>query len=99
MQRCTKSKISGYNTYTTPHENTDRGLIILVKNSIPAKGITNPIPCGINVEVSAVTLILQDTKLDIFNIYRKVAQGNTGELDLIELFAHTSNTNTLITGL
>ena len=98
LQRGTKFKISGYNTYTTPHENTDRGLTILVKNSIPAKRITNPIPCGINVEVLAVTLTLQDTKLDIYNIYRKLAQGNTGELDLIELFAHTSNTNTLITG-
>ena len=98
LQKGKKFKLNGYNIYTTPHENTDRGLAILVKNSIPVKRIANPISCGNNVEVLAVTITLQDTKLDIYNIYRKLAQGNTGELDLTQLFAHTSNTNTIING-
>ena len=98
LQRGKKFKINGYNTYTTPHENTDRGLAILIKNTIPVKKITNPIFCGNNIEVLAVTLTLQDTKLDIYNLYRKLTQNHTGELELTQLFAHTSNTNTLVTG-
>ena len=98
LQRGKKFKLNGYNTYTTPHENTDRGLAILIKNTIPVKKIANPISCGENVEVLAVTITLQDAKLDVYNIYRKITQDHAGELDLIQLFAHASNTNTLITG-
>ena len=98
LQRGHKFKINGYNVYTTPNENTNRGLAILIKTSIPVKKINNPIPCGENVEVLAVTLTLQDTKLDIYNIYRKITRGNTGELDLTQLFAHASSTNTIISG-
>ena len=98
LRRGQKFKLNGYNIYTSPHEDTDRGLAILIKNTIPVKKITNPILCGDNVEVLAVTITLQDTKLEIYNIYRKLTQGNTGELELTQLFAHTSATNTLITG-
>ena len=93
-----KFRLGGYNVYTTPHENSDRGLAILVKSTIPVKRITNPISCGNNVEVLAVTITLQNNTLDIYNIYRKLAQGNVGELDLTQLFAHAASTNTLITG-
>ena len=88
-------KIHGYNIYTTPFENPNRGLAILVKNSIPVKKITNPISCGDNVEVLAVTLTLQNGTLDIYNLYRNIT---SGELDLTQLGAHASNTHTLITG-
>ena len=98
LQRGKKYRLNGYNTYTTPHEGTDRGLAILIKNSIPVKKIVNPTSCGDNVEVLAVKLTLQDTNLDIYNIYRNPNPRHTGELDLTQLFAHTSNTNTLITG-
>ena len=98
LNRGKKFRLNGYNTYTMPHENTDRGLAILVKNTIPVKKITNPIFCGNNVEVLAVTLTLQNLHLNIYNIYRKITQGNTGELDLTQLFAHTSNENTIIMG-
>ena len=98
LNRGKKFKISGYTTFTTPCENTDRGLAILVKNTIPVKRIANPIPCGNNVEAMAVTITLQEYQLHIYNIYRKLAQGNTGELELPQLFAHASTNNTLITG-
>ena len=98
LQRGKKLKVSGYNTFITPHENTDRGLAVLIKNTIPVKRITNPISCGNNVEVIAVTIILQEYQLDIYNIYRKLTQGNNGELELAQLFAHASTNNTLITG-
>ena len=91
-------KFNGYNVYTTPHENGFRGLAILVKSTIPVKKIINPIHCGDNVEVLAVKLTLQDTTLDIYNIYRKITRGSEGELDLTQLFAHAVSTNTLITG-
>ena len=90
-----KFKVSGYNTYTTPCENTNRGLAILVKSSIPVKRITNPIFCGDNVEVMAVRLTLDNQTLDIYNIYRNI---QLGELVLSQLFSHTENTNTLIMG-
>ena len=98
LRRGHKFRLNGYNTYTTPYENTDRGLAILVRSVIPVKKITSPISCGDNVEVLAVQITLQDAKLDIYNIYRKLTQGNTGELELTQLFAHTSSTNTIIAG-
>ena len=95
VQTGKKFRVNGYNTYTTPCENTNRGLAILVKSSIPVKRIINPISCGDCVEVMAVRLTLENQTLDIYNIYRNI---NHGELDLSQLFAHTENTNTLITG-
>ena len=64
-------KINGYNTYMTYSAGSDRGLAILVKSVIPAKRVPNPITCGPNVEVLAVTLTLLNIELDIYNIYRK----------------------------
>ena len=66
LRRGQKFKINGYNVYTTPHENTDRGLAILIKNTIPVKKINNPISCGDNVEVLALAITLQDAKLEIY---------------------------------
>ena len=98
LQTGHKFKLNGFNVYTTPHENTNRGLAILVRSTIPVKRIVNPISCGDNVEVLAVSITLQNITLDIYNIYRKITQGNTGELDLTQLFAHAASTNTLIAG-
>ena len=98
LQRGKKFKLNGYTTYTTPHEDTNRGLAILVKNSIPAKRIANPISCGNNVEVMATTITLQNYQLDIYNVYRKLTQGRVGELELSNLCGHASSRNTLITG-
>ena len=41
-------KISGYNIFTTPFANGNRGLAILTKTSIPAMKLHNPINCGDN---------------------------------------------------
>ena len=98
LNRAKKLKLNGYTTYTTPHENTDRGLAILIRNSIPAKRITNPISCGNNVEVLAVTVTLQNINLDIYTVYRKLSHSNTGELDLTQLFANATNSNVLVMG-
>ena len=89
-------KLRGYNTYTTPQQDSDRGLAILVQSFIPVKRIQHPIPCGFNVEVLAVTVMLQDHELDTYSVYRKVHHENTGELDLTRLFAHISSRRTLI---
>ena len=59
---------------------------------------TDPINCGDNVEVLAVRLTLLNNTLDIYNIYRKITREQTGELQLTQLFAHASNTPTLICG-
>ena len=91
-------KISGYNIFTTPFANGNRGLAILTKTSIPAMKLHNPINCSDNVEVLAVRLTLLNNTLDIYNIYRKITRDQTGELQLTQLFAHASNTPTLICG-
>ena len=75
-------KISGYNIFTTPFANGNRGLAILTKTSIPAMKLHNPINCGDNVEVLAVRLTLLNNTLDIYNIYRKITREQTGELQL-----------------
>ena len=90
-----KFKIPGYVTYTTPKNDSDRGLAILIKNTIPSGKLHNPIPCGHEVENMAVTITLQTTQLTIYNIYRK---NNTGELQLGQLFAYAESNPTLISG-
>ena len=90
-----KFKLSGYNTFATPRTEEDRGLIILVKNSIPAKVLVNPVFCGDRVEVVAVEILLLNTNLTIYNIYRNWANNN---LDLTQLFTAASNQPTLILG-
>ena len=82
----------------THSEGSDRGLAILVKSVIPVKRVPNPIACGPNVEVLAVTLTLLNRELDIYNIYRKIHREHTGELDVTQLFAHASARHTLICG-
>ena len=94
LSRLGKNLESTDTTLTQLHAKTQR-LAILVKSSIPVKRIINPISCGDCVEVMAVRLTLENQTLDIYNIYRNI---NHGELDLSQLFAHTENTNTLITG-
>ena len=88
-------KLSGYNTFATPYTDEDRGLAILVKTSIPAKLLVNPIFCGDRVEVMAVELLLLDNSLTIYNIYRNNANHN---LDLTQLFNFATNQQTLILG-
>ena len=58
-----KYRLSGYNTFATPQNAEDRGLAILIKSTIPAKMISNPIFCGDRVEVMAVEIMLLDTSL------------------------------------
>ena len=62
----------------TYSEGSDRGLAILVMSVIPAKRVSNPITCGTNVEVLAVTLTLLNRELDIYKIYRKIHREHTG---------------------
>ena len=90
-----KFKLSGYNTFAIPQTNENRGLAILVKNTIPTKMLINPIFCGDRVEVMAVEIILMETSLTIYNIYRNHANIN---LDLTQLFTFSSTQPTIILG-
>ena len=90
-----KYKLSGYNTFATPQNEENRGLAILIKSTIPAKMVINPIFCGDRVEVMAVEIILLDSTLTIYNIYRNRANNN---FDLTQLFAFARNQPTLILG-
>ena len=85
---------SGYNTFSLPRTDTDRGLLILVKNTIPCSLVSTPIDCGDNVEVQAVKIHLADTTLTCYNIYRHM----NGTLNLGELFTQASSEPTFICG-
>ena len=90
-----KLKLSGYNAFATPQTDENRGLAILVRNTIPTKMVNNPIFCGDRVEVMAVEIILLDTSLTIYNIYRNQANIN---LDLTQLFTTSITHPTIILG-
>ena len=87
-------KLSGYTTYKLSSNEHTRGLLTFIKNSIPSAAIQNPIHCGENVEVLAVTVQLLHNSLCIYNIYKQ----HQGALELDELFASTSNHQTFIGG-
>ena len=90
-----KYKISGYNTFATPAIDNARGVAILVKSTIPAKLVANPIFCGDRVEVIAVEIMLLETTLTVYNIYRNWANNN---FDLTQLFTYANTNPTLILG-
>ena len=90
-----KYKIPGYNTFATPATDNARGVAILTKAAIPAKLVANPIYCGDRVEIIAIEIILLDTTLTLYNIYRNWANNN---LDLTQLFTYASANPTIILG-
>ena len=90
-----KYRLPGYNTFATPATDTTRGVAILIKTSIPAKLVANPIYCGDRVEVIAIQIILLETTLTLYNIYRNWANNN---LDLTQLFTYANTNPTLILG-
>ena len=84
-----------YTTHTLPGvRNQTRGCIALIKNSIKAKRIDNPINCGEHVEVLAVEIELQHNSLKIYNIYKQIR----AELDLEELCQTTQHEEIIIAG-
>ena len=68
---------------------------IFVKHHIPSKQIQNTLHCGEGVEVLAVSLTLQNTHLDIYNIYNKPAGT---EMDISELLAQCTSESIFIGG-
>ena len=92
------ANIPGYKVFSTPFENGKRGLAIYCKNSIPAIQLHRPIPCG-DVECMAIQITLQETKLDIYNIYRRPTRDRPeNNLELDQLFAHMSSNPTIAGG-
>ena len=87
-------RISGYNTFALQQDQENRGLIILIKNTIPAKTI-NPIYCGDRVEVMGIEINLAETTLTLYNIYRNWANNN---LNMNQLFDSAIQQPTLILG-
>ncbi|XP_066945256.1 uncharacterized protein [Macrobrachium rosenbergii] len=46
----------------------------------------------------AIRITLQNQRLDIYNLYRKINRESPGELQLTQLFAHATDTPTIICG-
>ena len=85
---------SGYNSFISPSNQEARGLITLIKNTIPASSISNPIYCGEQVEVQAVKIQLLNQNLNLYNIYKQ----QNGTLDIGELFSQAAIEPTFIGG-
>ena len=94
LHRNTNFKLSGYNTFSKPADaNTNRGLMILIKNSIPTSH-TSPPDCGEGVEVQAVKIKLLNQNLTIYNLYKS----HRGLFEGGELFAQAAEEQSFIGG-
>ena len=87
--------LRGYKTFSIPRvQRASQGLAILVRNTIPCRLVEDPAFCGDGVDVLAVTLTLQNTPLDVYNIYNP----ERGILNLEQVLAHAAITPTFIGG-
>ena len=89
-----KFSYSGFQTFTLPCNQENRGLLTLVRSTIPATPINPPIPCGEGVETLAVKVQLLNQTLNVYNIYKQ----QEGYLELGELFALAANEPTFFGG-
>ena len=86
--------IPGYISYFLPYSPDCRGLLTLVKRSIPHTHISTPPYCGDRVEVQSIKIQLDNNTLTCYNIYKH----QDGELNLSAIFASAEQENTLICG-
>ncbi|XP_064104982.1 uncharacterized protein LOC135214537 [Macrobrachium nipponense] len=89
----TRTGSQGYTVYKTPHTNENRGLITLVKATIPSEKIRN-IDCGQGIETLSIQIRLENTSLVIHNIYK----GHDKILEGENLFSAASRENTFFAG-
>ncbi|KAG0713960.1 putative RNA-directed DNA polymerase from transposon X-element [Chionoecetes opilio] len=83
-------RVAGYSIYGLPRDGDGcRGLMVLVRSSLPHHRITDPVQCGEGVEVLAVQLQLAGLPLLVYNIYSSPRkQLEAGEL--LSLATHSS---------
>ncbi|XP_068223538.1 uncharacterized protein [Palaemon carinicauda] len=81
-----------YKAYRTHRTNTTRGLLTLVKNTIPSKAIAN-IDCH-ETETLSIQITLVNTTLTVHNIYK----ASHKHIDATLLFATADTENTVISG-
>lgn len=87
--------IRGYRTFALPRVlGATQGQAILVRNFIPCTPIADPAYCGDHVDVQGVTLTLDNTTLDVYNIHNRTR----GSLNMEDLLAHATVTPTFIGG-
>ena len=88
-------RFSGYHPFVLPSQAGTRGLITLVKATIPCFRIENPIHCGDNVEVLAVEIHLAGGRLKLYNIY---SRPDSRSLDISEVCASAAHDRVIIGG-
>lgn len=82
--------MANYNNFHLYHcQGGQKGLSILVRKDIYVEPLHIPNSCGLYVESLGVSITLQDTKLQIINIYRPPRDSATLRLD--HIFAAISN--------
>ncbi|XP_064083918.1 uncharacterized protein LOC135199693 [Macrobrachium nipponense] len=87
------NEYQGYSSTKTPHTNENRGLITLVKATIPSEKVRN-IDCGQGIEMLSIHIRLENTSLVIHNIYK----GHDKILEGENLFSAASRENTFFAG-
>lgn len=87
--------LRGYTAYNIPRtRGGSHGLCVLIKNAIPSSRITDPPDCGEEVELIAVRILLKNTPLDIYTIYKPP----NAHLNLGQLFSTAENNPSFIAG-
>ena len=88
-------RFSGYIPFVQASTEGTRGLITLVKATIPCSRVDNPLSCGEGVEVLAVEIQLAQGPLRLYNVYSRPACGN---LDMSEVCASAEQDLVIIGG-
>ena len=87
-------RVPGYQVFSLAQGGMGRGLVTLVRDSIPAERWLDVPDCGEGVEVLGVKVALQDTALHVVNIYRPARS----TLELGEIFAEASVVHMVLGG-
>ncbi|XP_068225280.1 uncharacterized protein [Palaemon carinicauda] len=92
LREHTSFKFANYKIYRTHHTDISRGLLTLIKNTIPSQRITD-IDCH-EAETLSVQITLLNTTLTIHNIYKSP----TRDIDATPLFADAETQSTVFSG-
>ena len=85
--------LKGYTVYRTHYDERGRGLLTLVKDTIPSKQINN-IDCGDETETLSIEITLLNTSLFVHNIYKRPNCNLEGDI----LFNCASSESTIFAG-
>ena len=88
-------RFSGYHVYALPRSDGKRGLMTLVKATIPCSAIADAPHCGEDVESLAVEIQLAGGPLKLYNVY---SRPHCSSLDISQVCASAAHDRVIIGG-